>query len=57
MRRTEKQRELLRKSCQLKGLILLGNNYEKQQEIRKEQDKAYKMWQFYKGINNAISRR
>lgn len=42
----KKRNELLRKSVGLKKSIN-GTGYKKGEELRKEQDKAYKKWKFF----------
>lgn len=57
MNRRKKQMELNRKSQKLRVLKFDTNNMEQAEKINKEQDKIYKMFLFYKGINEAMSRR
>ena len=57
MNRRKKQMELNRKSQKLRVLKFDTNNMEQAEKINKEQDKAYKMFLFYKEINEAMSRR
>lgn len=57
MNRRKKQMELNRKSQKLRVLKFDTNNMEQAEKINKEQDKTYKMFLFYKGINEAMSRR
>lgn len=57
MKRMDKQRELLRESIMLRNIAYRGKDYKKQAELRAEQDMRYKKWLFYKGLNEAISRR
>lgn len=53
----DKERKLFIKATKLRSLSKTNVSYEKSREIQKEQDEAYKMWEFYKGINNAMAER
>lgn len=57
MNRRKKQMELNRKSQKLRVLKFDTNNMEIAEKINKVQDETYKMFLFYKGINEAMSRR
>lgn len=57
MNRHKKEMELSRKSRKLRILKFDTNNMKVAEKINKEQDKIYKMFLFYKGINEALSRR
>ena len=57
MNRRKKQMELCRKSKELRTLKFDTKDIEKANEITKLQNEMYKKWQFFKGINEAISRR
>lgn len=57
MNRRKKQMELCRKSKKLRVLKFDTKDLEKGEELTKLQDDMYKKFLFYKGINEAISRR
>lgn len=52
----DKKRELYEKSKILRRIAHEGYSVEKQKEIRKEQDDAYKRLQFISNLENAIRR-
>lgn len=51
---SKKIKEEFVKSKKLSELAL-GMKYEQSIEVRKEQDKSYKKWLFFKNLNNAMS--
>lgn len=57
MNRRKKQMELSRKSRKLRVLKFDTNNMEVAEKINKVQTETYKRFLFYKGINEALSRR
>lgn len=57
MNRRKKQMELNRKSQKLRVLKFDTKNMEIAEKINKVQDETYKQFLFYKGINEALSRR
>lgn len=57
MNRRKKQMELCRESVKLRTLKFDSKNMETAEKINKVQDEKYKKFLFYKGINEAISRR
>ncbi len=57
MNRRKKQMELCRKSKKLRLLKFDTKDMEKSEELNKIQDDLYKKFLFYKGLNEAISRR
>ena len=57
MNRRKKQMELCRKSKKLRLLKFDTKDMQKVEELNKIQDDLYKKFLFYKGINEAISRR
>lgn len=57
MNRRKKQMELCRKSKKLRVLKFDTKDLEKGEELTKLQDDMYKKFLFYKGINEAMSRR
>lgn len=48
-----RKRELHYKSFGLKNLIMQSNNFDKQKEIREQQNDAYQRLKFYEGYENA----
>lgn len=52
----DKKRELYEKSKILRRIAHEGYSVDKQKEIRKEQDDAYKRLQFISNLENAIRR-
>ena len=57
MNRRIKQKVLCNTSKKLRGLKFDTNNIEKAKEIETLQNEVYKRFLFYKGINEAMSRR
>ena len=57
MNRRKKQTQLCRESKELRTLKWETKNIEKVEEINEKQNELYKKFLFYKGINEAISRR
>lgn len=57
MNRRKKQMELCRKSKKLRTLKFDMKDMQKVEELNKIQDDLYKKFLFYKGLNEAISRR
>lgn len=57
MNRRKKQMELNRKSQKLRVLKFDTDNMEVAEKINKVQTETYKKFLFYKGINEALSRR
>ena len=57
MNRHKKEMELNRKSRKLRILKFDTNIIEVANEINKVQDETYKKFLFYKGLNEALSRR
>lgn len=57
MNRRKKQMELCRESKKLRTLKFDLKKTEKADELTEFQNEVYKRWKFYKGINEAMSRR
>lgn len=53
----DKERELLRKSIELRSINTMTTTFEIGQNIQKKQDEIYKKRNFYKGLINAIAER
>ena len=52
----DKQKELLIKSKRLRTLSKSNVSFEKCKALQKEQEEAYRKWEFYKGLNNAMAK-
>ena len=57
MNRRKKQMQLCRESKKLRTLKFDTNDIKIAEEINQKQDEIYKKFLFYKGINEAMSRR
>lgn len=53
----KKQRELFHRSVYLRNINIEKATYEKHQEIKKEQTEAYNKYNFFKGLNAAMSKK
>lgn len=56
MKPLEKQRELYKKTQELRNLDLQGVKFELSKGIREEEQKAYDQWLFYKNIRKEMER-
>ena len=52
----DRKRELYKQSKVLRKIASNGSTFKKMQEIRKEQDDAYKRLQFISNLENALRR-
>lgn len=57
MNRRKKQMELCRKSVKLRSIKFDIENEDAKEKVIKAQEELYKKFLFYKGINEALSRR